>query len=424
MKKFAIKTLGCKVNQYEEQVIREKLVKAGFVETEARSSDILIMNSCTVTAQADAKTRHFLRKTKKDNPNIKIAVTGCYAVLKEDIEKLTAMPEVDIVVPGGDKDKIPEILFGIKDGKDDSGCSGTGVEAFCGHTRTFLKIQDGCDQKCSYCKINIVRGLSKSRDEEDILNEVRKLAVNSKEIVLTGICLGAWKGKRSGSLAGLLREIEALEGDFRVRLSSIEPNFVDEEIINVIKNSKRICRHLHLPLQSGSGRILELMNRKYDCNEFEQIVKNVRDNIPLCGRSTDIITGFPGETEKEFSETVRFLKKIRPSRMHVFTYSDRKGTSAFDLTDKIPQDIAKKRTAELIELGLKLNDELCLGFLGKNLEILVEEIKDDGFCEGYSGEYLRVKFSKENSNIKIGDIVTVKAESIDRDLPGLIGQVA
>ncbi|MFH1411497.1 MAG: tRNA (N(6)-L-threonylcarbamoyladenosine(37)-C(2))-methylthiotransferase MtaB [Candidatus Omnitrophota bacterium] len=417
--KFSIKTLGCKVNQYEEQVIREKLLRSGFAETDPGSADILIMNSCTVTAQADAKTRQFLRKAKKNNPNIKIAVTGCYAVLPEDIAKLTAMPEVDIVVPGGDKDRIAEILFGIKN----DGCSGKGIEAFGGHTRAFLKIQDGCDQRCSYCKINIVRGRSISRTAEDVLAEAERLAGKSPEIVLTGICLGAWKGEGKGSLADLIERIDDIDGDFRVRLSSIEPNFVDDRLIMAVKSSARVCRHLHVPLQSGSDRILKQMNRKYDLAYFREMVNRIRERMPLCGITTDIITAFPGETEKDIEETSRFVEEIKPSRMHVFTYSDRGGTPASRMEGKVSKEAAKVRTAGLIKIGETLADGFRRQFLEKNVEVLVEETQTRGFYEGYTGEYIRVGFESNDKIFKKGDIVRIKCEKTDELSSGLIGRL-
>ncbi|MFH1837452.1 MAG: tRNA (N(6)-L-threonylcarbamoyladenosine(37)-C(2))-methylthiotransferase MtaB [Candidatus Omnitrophota bacterium] len=418
---FFIKTLGCKVNQYEEQVIRENLESFGMKEAASVNADVLIVNSCTVTGQADIKTKKLLRKIKKENPKGKVIVTGCYAVLKDDIEKLRAMPEVDMVIPGKDKEKLADILCSALSEKKER--SSGGVKGLSKHTRVFLKIQDGCDQKCSYCKINIVRGSSKSKKEDDVIDEVRRLAEKHKEIVLTGICLGAWQGKDYRDLSDLLKKIDAMEEDFRVRLSSIEPNLVDDKLIETMSSSPKICKHLHIPLQSGADKILKMMNRKYGRSEFETLIKKIREKIPSCGITIDMITGFPGETEKDFEETREFIKKIKPSRMHVFTYSDRKGTIAFDLKDKIPPGDAKRRSNELIEMGEKLKNEFCESFYQKNVEILVEKIEENNFCEGYTGEYVRARCDYSNKNVQKGDTFIMKVDNIEKSAAILKGHV-
>ncbi|MCK5450631.1 MAG: tRNA (N(6)-L-threonylcarbamoyladenosine(37)-C(2))-methylthiotransferase MtaB [Candidatus Omnitrophica bacterium] len=417
MKTFAIKTLGCKVNQYEEQVIRESLLKQGFVEEDPVKAEIFIVNSCTVTEQANVKTRKITRRIKKENPSAKIIVTGCYAVLPEDIEELNALEEVDMVVPGGRKTEIARILMpGIEEKKT---CSEE-ITELREHTRTFLKVQDGCDQKCSYCKVNIVRGRSRSKDEEDVLREVKELSKKSKEIVLTGICLGSWKGDISKDLAGLVSRINRIDGDFRIRLSSIEPNHITEDLIKIISGN-RVCPHLHIPLQSGSDMILKAMNRRYDTARFRDIVKRVRDRIPLVGITMDVITGFPGETEEEAENTVRFIKEIGPSRLHVFTYSERKGTAAYSMKNKVPGNIAKERTKVLIELGKVLQIEFCRNFIGKEVKILVEKVSITGQVEGYTGEYLRLKTMESSGKYKKGDIAGFIVKKIDENNSCLMG---
>ena len=389
---FTIKTFGCKVNQYEEQLIRERVSGLGLEESKTGEADLFIVNSCTVTGEADKKTERFIRRVKRENPNAKILVTGCYAVLERDIKKLESFPEISMVVPGNEKMKIPDILSSFCDVKTSGNTPAEGVSGLSGHTRAFLKVQDGCDQTCSYCKVNIVRGPSVSKSEEDVLSELGRLIEKGyKEIVLTGICLGSWEGSGGEKLDYLLRKIERLEGDFRVRLSSIEPNHIDHSLIDIIASSSKICSHLHIPLQSGSDRVLKMMNRRYDRGDFESIVRTLRDVVPLCGVSMDIIAGFPGETDRDFQDTEDFVEKIRPSRLHVFKYSAREGTRSFDMPDKVPQDIAKKRVEDLIKLGDKLESEFCHKFIGQEVEVLVEHKDQKGICEGYSSEYIRVQ---------------------------------
>lgn len=417
--KFSIKTLGCKVNQYEEQVIRENLNSMGFSETDPSLADLFILNSCTVTGQADIKTRKLLKTIKKNNPGIKVFVTGCYAVLEKDIRTLEAMPEVDRVISGNDKAKLPLEICSDLDVK----CGGVdlknSVSGFDSHTRAFIKIQDGCDQRCAYCKVNIVRGPSTSRGVDDILEEVGRLAARGyKEMVLTGICLGSWKGPGDKDLAGLLKEIEAIEGDFRIRLSSIEPNHIDDGLIKVISSSPRFCSHFHIPLQSGSDSMLKAMRRGYNRAIFEGLVRRIRAKMPLAGITMDVIVGFPGETDQDFSLTMDFIRKIRPSRLHVFKYSDREGTPSFGMSGKVPSFVAKERVLRLIQEGEELKRAFCLDFIGKEVDVLVEGFSSSGVQEGYSGEYARVRL--EGFDKYEGQIIRVSVDEIDADRIELI----
>ncbi|MGB3057157.1 MAG: tRNA (N(6)-L-threonylcarbamoyladenosine(37)-C(2))-methylthiotransferase MtaB, partial [Candidatus Omnitrophota bacterium] len=324
---FTIETLGCKVNQYESQVIREALVRLGFEEADADQAEVGIVNSCTVTSKADGKTRKLVRKLKKSNPFSRIFVTGCCAVFSEDIEELESLPEVHKVVPNRDKMKLPFII-GSEYGKEtDNQPVEERVSGFDLHTRAFLKVQDGCDRRCSYCKVNLVRGPSRSKDKKDVIEElVRLVGRGYKEIVITGICLGGWKGAGGEKFSDLLRDVDGLTGDFRIRLSSIEPDHIDEDLIDVISGSSRICHHLHIPLQSGSDKILKLMKREYDTGKLEELIAGIRKKIPLVGITMDVICGFPGESDEDFERTLFFIEKVRPTRLHVFSYSDRKGT--------------------------------------------------------------------------------------------------
>jgi threonylcarbamoyladenosine tRNA methylthiotransferase MtaB len=419
--KFAVKALGCKVNQYEEQLIRENLLRFGFTESDPEDADIFILNSCTVTDTADVKTRKLIRKVKRDNPRVKIFVTGCYAVFKEDIENLSSMPEVDEVIPGKDKEDLPIIIDSLFAGKA-GGAVKSGISAFSGHTRAFLKVQDGCDQDCSYCKVNLVRGPSRSRHEDRIIDELTRLvSCGFKEIVLTGICLGSWKGSRGQDLASLIESAESVKGSFRIRLSSLEPNHITDPLIETVAGSKKVCRHLHIPLQSGSDRILSLMSRRYDTSEFRQLIGRIRSKMPLAGLTMDLITGFPGEGEEDFAASREFVNEIKPSRLHVFKYSDRKGTVSSGFSDKVPADIAKARVSRLIADGDMLQVEFCKRFVGKEVEVLIEEKSGGIWVEGYSGEYLRVR--TDGTGADKGNIVSVAVESVDEDIPCLVGKV-
>jgi len=407
--KFSIKTLGCKVNQYEEQVLRENLLRFGFEEEAAENADLIIINSCTVTEQADIKTKKIIRRIKKDNPSSKIFLTGCYAVVEEDIESLATMPEIYKVVHNKDKHELPLIIDSIFYGNGNEKYISNKVTGFSDHTRAFLKLQDGCDQKCSYCKVNLVRGPSRCKGRKLIIEELKGLLDNGyREIVLTGICLGSWRGENGEGLSDLLREIETIDREFRLRLSSIEPNQIDSSLITFMASSQKVCKHLHIPLQSGSDKILKAMNRRYDTRVFRALVSQIRREMPLVGISMDVIAGFPGEDEADFQETMDFVSEIKPSRLHVFKYSDRKGTVAFEMPDKVPSSIAKNRVERLIEMGDKLMDDFYKAFIDKEIEVLIEFKSDGESGEGYTGEYVRTKL-KGFKGAK-GEIVKIKAD--------------
>ncbi len=415
--RFAIKTLGCKVNQYESQMLRENLMRYGYEESSPEDADILVLNSCTVTHQADAKTRRMIRRIKKENPDIKVYVTGCYAVFDEDVAEIESLDEVFKVVRNKDKMTIPDILEPCFDIENKEDGLRKEVSGFSGHTRAFLKIQDGCDQKCSYCKVNLVRGGSVSRDRDEILEEVSRLvAAGYKEIVLTGICLGGWKGASGEGLSALLKEIIGLDGEFRIRLSSIEPNHVDRDLIEVMTSSEKICDHLHIPLQSGSGKLLKLMRRRYNTEQFMSKVEELRAKMPLIGITMDVIIGFPGENDADFAETCQFIQELKPSRLHVFKYSDRKGTDSFEMPDKVSSTIAKERVSKLIDLGEALQKEFCARFIGKSVSILVEEANEN-VSIGYTSEYLRAEIS--GVKVQKGQIVTVIPTDYRKDAPCL-----
>ncbi len=407
--KFYIKSLGCKVNQYEEQVLRENLVKFGFSESPANQADVILVNSCTVTAQADSKTMRLIRKLKHENIEAKIFVTGCLAVFEDDIRKLESLPEVYRVVPGKDKMNLPYEVSTLKTKKKIQ----DGVTGFSSHTRAFLKIQDGCDNRCSYCKVSLVRGPSRCKNEKNIFDELKILVREGyKEIVLTGICLGAWKGEEIQNLSELLKTITDLKDNFRIRLSSIEPDYISKDLINVIAGSIKICRHLHIPLQSGTKTVLERMGRHYDTDEFGMMIGQIRQKMPLAGITIDIIAGFPGESETDFETTLNFVREIKPSRMHVFRYSDRPGTPAFHFKDKVSSIVAKERVRKLINEGKNLETDFCKKFINKEIEVLVEKRASSVYeWEGYTGEYVKIK--SNNIDCAAGDLIKVKPKKIN-----------
>ncbi len=406
--------LGCKVNQYESQVIRENLEMFGYCETDEKNAEVVIINSCTVTEKADIKTRKMIRKIKRENPAAKILVTGCCAVYQEDIDSLGSMPEVYKVVPNKRKMEMPLLLNSLYEIRNDDRAIQERVSGFRAHTRAFVKIQDGCDQDCSYCKVRLVRGPSRSRDMREILDEIIRLARSGhKEIVLTGICLGSWRGKDGGKLPDLLKQADKLREEFRIRLSSMEPNHIDSDLIDTLKSSSRLCRHLHIPLQSGSDRILALMKRRYSTAQFRGLINNVRSQIPLAGITMDVIVGFPGETDQDFGLTVGFIREIMPSRLHVFRYSDRKGTLSAEMEGKVVPGIAAKRAEKLIRIGRDLQAEFCRNFIDKDVEVLVEGSSKGPTRTAYTSEYVKVKLSGFSG--REGDLIRIMTGRIDED---------
>lgn len=389
--KFAIRTLGCKVNQYESEVLKENLERLGHSESSEKEADVIVINSCTVTRDADTGTRYLVRRSLKDNPSAKIFVTGCYVVSEDDISVLRSMPGIYKLVRNEDKNKIP-LMLGDLTGQEPAAALCEGVTSFSSHTRAFLKIQDGCGRGCSYCKVTLVRGASRSRDRAAIIAEAERLVRSGKkEIVLTGICLSAWEGASGDRLSGLICDLGKIKGDFRLRLSSVEPDHVDDDLIAAVEGSSRLCRHFHIPLQSGSDTILALMKRKYDTDAFRGTVSKIRRRMPLAGISVDMIVGFPGETDDDFENTIHFINDIKPSRIHAFIYSDRKGTASYEMGNKVPIGVARKRLSEIMKAGERLQHDFASAFVGREIKVLIEQKEHGEIFSGYSGEYVRVK---------------------------------
>lgn len=416
-------TLGCKVNQYDTQSIREQFISLGFKELASdERADVYVVNTCTVTHKADSESLRHMRKAKKENPHARIIVTGCLAEL--DAERIKEEGIVDLTVRNKDKGRIAKLFYSISE-KDkgieqDSKNSYIGISDFKGHTRAFLKIQDGCNNFCSYCKVPLVRGASKSKPLDNVIKEAEKLAVAGfKEIVLTGICLGAY-GEDLKEKKGILRVIDALEdigGLLRIRLSSIEAGDVTDGLIKKIADSKKLCPHLHLPIQSGDDTILKKMRRNYTSLVYLNLIKKIKNRIPGIAITTDCLVGFPGETDENFKNTVDLIRKIVPLRVHIFPYSKREGTYAANLgAADVPSAIIKERVRRLKEAAVRCSTEYRKKFINKVMGVLIEgESKAaPGFLEGHTDNYIRV-ILKSGLNLK-NKLIPVKLKKLETGL--------
>ena len=425
--KVAFHTLGCKVNHYETEAIKEAFVSRGAeVVGEEEFADVYVINTCTVTNIADRKSRQFIRRAKRVNPDSIVAVTGCYAQVAAD--EVAEMPEVDLIVGNGRKaeicglvmqklqkaseaqldmtsDPAPEEGTGIRHADvlvlpreelnfyEDMGRIEAGSD---GMTRAYIKIQDGCDRFCSYCLIPYARGPVRSRPAGDIVEEVRSLVeAGHREIILTGINTALY-GTEAGaecSLSQLLTMLDSLEApegkDFRIRLSSLEPTVVDKDNVEEIIRHKRLCHHLHLSVQNGSDAVLKSMNRHYTRAEYLDIVKALREYDPDFGITTDIIVGFPGETEEDFKDTLDIVKEAFFGKTHVFRYSPRRGTAGAKLKGAVPEETKKERAGILEETAEEVARSFRQSIIGKEQTVLIEE-EEDGFMTGYTGNYIKV----------------------------------
>lgn len=420
--KIAIATLGCKVNQYESAGIIEKLTERGFTTVPFNdSADIYIVNTCTVTGKTDYQSRQLIRRAYRKNPEASIIVTGCYTQIAPG--EISVLPGVAAVVGNSEKEKIPDIIRNMVKGEQqilvgDIGqtkrISGLAVTKFPGHTRAFLRIQDGCNSFCSYCIIPYARGRSRSLPEEDVLDLASTLGrAGHKEIVLSGIHLGAYGEDLSppANLLNLLRKIEKGKMVERLRLSSIEPVEITDEMISHIRDSKTICRHLHIPLQSGDNKILALMKRNYSAAFFRDLIKRLLDALPDMAIGIDVMVGFPGEGEKEFENTLEFIKEIPVAYLHVFPYSKRPGTQSEALPDQVKEDVKKKRGKTLRMLGRKKRTAFAERFVGKRLSVLVEDKKDrdTDLLKGFSGNYIPVLITNGNPSL-VNNVIDVIAD--------------
>lgn len=404
--KFNIITLGCKVNSYESNFMKEALVKNGFSFCNLNEKcDILILNTCTVTDTSDKKSLKEVRRLKRENPNALLVVCGCS--VQNDKTKYDDLG-INILMGNINKSNIVSIIEKYLDDKTpveyvaktrDLPFENMEVD-ISDHTRAYIKIEDGCDNFCSYCIIPFVRGKKRSKDFSLVLREVQHLANNGyKEIVLTGIDTGGYESN-SKDLTDLIHEMSKINGIERIRQSSIEITQINEKFINELKNNKKICDHIHIPLQSGSDSILKLMNRKYDLKYFFDKIDMIRSVRPDISITTDVIVGFPGETEEMFLETMETCKKINFSKIHAFPYSERKGTKASMMDGKVAESVKHERVKKLLELSDSLEKSYYDKFKGKKLDVLIEEVSESG-SKGHTSNYLMVH---TNEKLQKGEI--------------------
>lgn len=412
MKKAALHNLGCKVNAYETEAMQHLLEEAGYeIVPFTQKADVYVINTCSVTNMADRKSRQMLHKAKKNNPDSIVVAAGCYVQTSEK-EVLNDL-SVDIVI-GNDRkhdlvrlleeyslDSVNDTVDDINDGKHDF--EELFIEQTKEHTRAFIKVQDGCNQFCSYCIIPYARGRVRSRRFENVIAEVERLAANGfKEVVLTGIHLSSYgvDFEEDTGLLELIQAVNAVKGIERIRLGSLEPKIVTEHFASELSKLDKICPHFHLSLQSGCDATLKRMNRKYTTKEYERGCELLRKYFVHPAITTDVIVGFPGETEEEFEQTKAYLERIHFYEMHIFKYSKRKGTRAAVMPDQIDEQIKAARSEKLIALGHDMSKEFRKFYIGKNEEVLFEEkavIGDKEYFVGYTKEYVKVaKKTDEN----------------------------
>jgi len=399
----ALHTLGCKLNYSETSAIERLLVNDGFTTKEfTDAADVYVINTCSVTDNADKECRQLVRRVQRQSPEAMVVIIGCYAQLKP--KEIAEIPGVDLVLGASEKFNITTHLKELTHGDSAKICSCEieDVEGFHSsfslnsRTRTFLKVQDGCDYNCSFCTIPMARGKSRSNSTENVLSEIQKIkAAGVKEIVLTGINLGDFgkdgSGKKTGNnFYSLLQEIENFDGVERYRISSIEPNLLTEEIIELVAASKKILPHFHIPLQSGSNKILGLMRRRYKRELYGEKVALIKKLIPHCCIGVDVITGFAGETEEDFRETVDFLVDLDVSYFHVFTYSERANTFALNIEPVVPVNIRHERTKILRSLSYRKMQQFTRTHSGQTGKVLFEGKNKNGMMEGYTENYIKI----------------------------------
>lgn len=420
MKKFLIKSLGCKVNAYESEFVRNLLLDNNYEEV-SENADICIINTCTVTNTADNKSKQTINNIKKNNPNAIVVAMGCFCQFKNtEVENLI---DAEIIVGNKDKSKILDYIEEYEKTNqriikfydmEKIEFEDMEIKRFTHHKRAFIKIEDGCNNFCSYCIIPYVRGRVRSKDFNKVLIEVNDLALNAhKEIVLSGIHTGQYysDNKRLSDLINKISEVEAIK---RIRLSSVEIVELDEKMMDILENNDKFVSHLHIPLQAGSDDVLKSMNRRYDIKWFKNKVEEIKKIRPNISLSTDVIVGFPGETDENFEDTLKTCEEVGFSKIHVFPYSDRTGTVASRMKNKIPGNIKKDRVKKLIELSNKLEKKYFDKFIGKEVEVLIEEEKE-GYFYGFTDNYIPVKLKGE---YKINELykVTLTKENINFDM--------
>lgn len=417
-KKFKVVTLGCRTNQYESQAYQDQLETMGFSQAEdGEQAEVCIVNTCTVTASADSSSRHSILKLARENPQAKLVVTGCFAERQPDFVK--SMDGVSLVVPNQEKETLLSKLFPDEELPEFS------IRNFDAHTRAFVKVQDGCNSFCTYCIIPYVRGRSRSRKLKEILEEVETLIANGfKEVVLTGINIGDFdgnpeEGETPCRLSELVKAVDQMPGLERLRISSIDPDEVDDELLEAVLKGKTTCPSMHVVLQSGSNVILKRMNRKYTRQQFFETVDRLRSLNPDFTFTTDLIVGFPGETDEDFQESLEVIKEVGFVKVHMFPYSDRPRTRSNLMPNKVPPAVIQARKSEVLHLSEQRAFKRRQDFVGRTMSVLIESTEKEGWHHGHTTNFLPVLV--RGAHLKQNDLVEVRLT--DNTPEGLIGEL-
>jgi len=426
----ALHTLGCKLNYSETSTIGKQFLQNGFSVVDMKDkADVYVFNTCTVTENAEKECRQLVRRALRNNPNAYIIVTGCYAQLRP--QEISSIAGIDAVLGSNEKFEIFSILKNFN--KQELSCiyvspnnqlntfgfaSSTDADS---RTRAYFKIQDGCDYKCTFCTIPLARGNSRSMNPKLVVNEFKKLVHQGyKEIILTGVNVGDYGKSFDLSFSDLLKKLIEVDGEFRIRISSIEPNLLTDEILNLTAETEKICKHFHIPLQSGSNKILRLMQRRYNTEDFRKVVLKAKERIPEIGIGIDIIVGFPGETEQDFLDTYNFILDLPASYLHVFTYSERPDTKAIHFAGFVEPAERKRRNNMLRILSDKKKNYFYSQMIGKKLDVLFES-KDGDSIKGFSSNYVRVindydeKLENQNCIVEVQTIKNNLASGIIKE---------
>lgn len=420
-KSVAFYTLGCKLNFSETSTIGRALIEEGYQKVEFQEgADVYVINTCSVTDNADKKCKKIVQQALKHNADAYIAVIGCYAQLKP--EEIIAIPGVNMVLGAGEKFNIGEHLQNRK--KDEKEVRASEIKhvnsfkpAFSegDRTRTFLKVQDGCDYFCAFCTIPLARGFSRSATIEETIAQAKEaVSAGAKEIVLTGVNIGDFGAKTDETFFDLVKELDELHGVERFRISSIEPNLITDEIIRFVSTSKKFLPHFHIPLQSGSDKILKLMRRRYERELYKERVALIKSLMPGCAVGVDVIVGFPGETEDDFTDTYQFLNELDVSYLHVFTYSERPDTTAIRMKEVVPMQERNDRSKRLHILSDKKRRFFYEQHLGKTFKVLFEAENDGGFMSGFTENYIKVQLPYDP--LLVNEIIDFKITGINSEM--------
>jgi threonylcarbamoyladenosine tRNA methylthiotransferase MtaB len=425
MSTVAFQTLGCKVNSYDTEAIWNLFKKRGYTQVDFQDlADIYVINTCTVTDTGDKKSRQMIRRAIRRNPDATVVVTGCYAQMAPD--EILEIPGVDLVIGTQHRDQIVDLAERVMEEKkpfklvssvrSQRDFEELDVPEFQEHTRAFLKIQEGCNNFCTFCIIPYSRGFIRSRKAENVMAQAKKLIeAGYKEIVLTGIHTGGYGDDLDGyALSDLLVDLEQIAGLQRIRISSIEASEIDDKMMDVLTRSRKVCRHLHIPLQAGSNAVLDRMNRKYTVEEFAAKLVELRKALPDLAVTSDVIVGFPGESDDDFADTYNFIKEQGFADLHVFPYSKRKGTPAAKYADQVPEAVKEERVAKLIGLADEMQVTYSSKYVGQTLEVIPEDINGEGLLEGFSDNYIKIAF-RGNPDM-IGHIAAVRLDEARADV--------